>query len=86
MMNIDKGESDLRGQKRIIEPPKVGRIGTKKIAWTNFMSNCKRSSSLQRNNQSMKHLSELDKERRMRENNVLNCLFVCLFVCLFGDV
>jgi translation initiation factor 2 subunit 2 len=41
MMNVDKGDSDLKGMKRAIEPPKVGRIGTKKIAWTNFMSNCK---------------------------------------------
>jgi hypothetical protein len=41
-MNAEKGEGDMKGMKRSIEPPKVGRIGTKKIAWINFMSNCRR--------------------------------------------
>lgn len=27
--------------KKSIEPPEVGKIGTKKIVWTNFLSNCR---------------------------------------------
>jgi translation initiation factor 2 subunit 2 len=37
----DKGALAMGGMKRHIEPPEVGRVGTKRIAWVNFMANCK---------------------------------------------
>jgi len=41
----EKGQGEGLGMgsnRKPIEPPKVGRIGTKRIAWINFMNNCKR--------------------------------------------
>jgi len=29
------------GQRRHIDPPEVGRVGTKRVAWINFYNNCK---------------------------------------------
>jgi translation initiation factor 2 subunit 2 len=40
----EKGQGEGLGMgsnRKPIEPPKVGRIGTKRIAWINFMNNCK---------------------------------------------
>jgi translation initiation factor 2 subunit 2 len=37
----DKGGVDGGKGKKSIEPPEVGKIGTKKIAWVNFVSNCR---------------------------------------------
>ena len=37
----DKGGVDGGKGKKSIEPPEVGKIGTKKVAWANFVSNCR---------------------------------------------
>lgn len=37
----DKGGVDGGKGKKTIEPPEVGKVGTKKIAWVNFVSNCR---------------------------------------------
>ncbi|XP_049849936.1 eukaryotic translation initiation factor 2 subunit 2-like [Schistocerca gregaria] len=37
----DKGLDAFKGRKKSIEPPEVGKVGTKRIAWVNFVSNCK---------------------------------------------
>lgn len=37
----DKGGADGGKGKKSIEPPEVGKIGTKKVAWVNFVSNCR---------------------------------------------
>jgi len=37
----DKGGMEGGKGKKSIEPPEVGKIGTKKVAWANFVSNCR---------------------------------------------
>jgi translation initiation factor 2 subunit 2 len=37
----DKGGIDGGKGKKSIEPPEIGKIGTKKVAWANFVSNCR---------------------------------------------
>jgi len=36
-----RGEDDPAGKRRHIDPPEVGRVGTKRVAWINFYANCK---------------------------------------------
>jgi len=36
------------GTKKQIDPPEVLKVGTKRVAWSNFMGNCKRSVILER--------------------------------------
>ena len=40
-MSSEKGESDMGRHKKSIEPPSVSKVGTKKVAWTNFSSTCR---------------------------------------------
>lgn len=40
-MFADKGSVDISKGKKTIEPPEVGKVGTKKIAWGNFVNNCR---------------------------------------------
>lgn len=37
----DKGGEGGGKGKKSIEPPEIGKIGTKKVAWANFVSNCR---------------------------------------------
>jgi len=38
---ISSRNDDPAGQRRHIDPPEVGRVGTKRVAWINFYANCK---------------------------------------------
>jgi len=38
---ISSRNDDPSGQRRHIDPPEVGRVGTKRVAWINFYGNCK---------------------------------------------